>query len=51
MSKRLKDITSEDELSEAFKVFDRDGNGYITAEELKYVLNNLGEKLTNEDVD
>jgi len=34
-----------------FKVFDRDGNGFISAAELRHVMTNLGEKLTDEEVD
>ncbi|KAJ8308523.1 hypothetical protein KUTeg_013397 [Tegillarca granosa] len=40
----------EKELREAFKVFDKDGNGYITAAELRHVMTNLGEKLTDDEV-
>src|SRR5690242_11259047 len=35
----------------AFKVFDKDGNGFISAAELRHVMTNLGEKLTDEEVD
>ncbi|KAK1271016.1 Calmodulin-like protein 5 [Acorus gramineus] len=42
---------TEEELKEAFKVFDRDQNGYISAAELSNVMINLGEKLTDEEVD
>ena len=47
----MKDTDTEEELVEAFKVFDRDGNGYISAAELRHVMTNLGEKLTEEEVD
>lgn len=40
-----------EQLIKAFKNFDRDNNGTINANELRHVLLNLGEKLTNEDVD
>ena len=32
-------------------MFDRDGNGTVTAAELRHVLTNLGEKLTEEEID
>ena len=32
-------------------MFDKDGNGYISAAELRHVMTNLGEKLTDEEVD
>ncbi|KAG0245458.1 SCF ubiquitin ligase complex subunit cdc4 [Actinomortierella wolfii] len=39
------------EFINGFKVFDKDGNGLISVAELRYVLTNLGEKLTEEEVD
>ncbi len=33
------------------RVFDKDGNGFISAAELRHVMTNLGEKLTDEEVD
>lgn len=51
MARKMKDTDSEEELIEAFKVFDRDGNGLISAAELRHVMTNLGEKLTDEEVD
>ena len=76
MARKMKDTDTEEELIEAFKVFDRDGNGqqagrhirrsficpfcqsalvlcagYISAAELRHVMTNLGEKLTDEEVD
>ena len=41
----------EDELIEAFKIFDKGGNGMITVNELKHVMMTLGEKLPEEEVD
>ncbi|XP_066279452.1 calmodulin-A-like isoform X1 [Branchiostoma lanceolatum] len=41
----------EDELREAFKLFDKEGNGYITSSDLRQVLNCLGQDLTEEEVD
>jgi calmodulin len=50
MARKLKQTDTEEELREAFKVFDKDGNGYISAAELRHVMTNLGEKLTEEEV-
>ena len=50
MSKQRKDGDDEEELREAFKVFDKDGNGFISADELRHVMTNLGEKLTDEEI-
>ncbi|XP_005112424.2 calmodulin [Aplysia californica] len=40
----------EDELTAAFKVFDKNGDGYINREELKRTMQILGEHLTDDDV-
>lgn len=34
MARKMKDTDSEEELREAFKVFDKDGNGFISAAEV-----------------
>ena len=48
MEKKMKDTDADEEMDEAFSVFDKDGNGVITADELRQVMFNLGEKLTGE---
>jgi len=51
MARKMKDTDSEEEILEAFKVFDKDGNGFISAAELRHIMTNLGEKLTDDEVD
>ena len=51
MARKMKDTDSAEEIKEAFKVFDKDGNGFISAAELRHIMTNLGEKLTDEEVD
>src|SRR5437588_7588003 len=50
MARKMKDTDSEEEIREAFKVFDRDNNGFISAAELRHVMTSIGEKLTDEEV-
>ncbi len=51
MARKMRDTDTEEELIEAFKVFDRDSNGLISSQELKHVMTSLGEKITDEEVD
>jgi len=40
-----------EEIRESFSVFDRDGTGMISAAELRHVMTNIGEKLSDQEVD
>ena len=42
---------AQEEIREAFKVFDKDGNGFISAAELRHVMTTLGEKLSEDEVE
>ena len=50
-AKKMKDPDTEEDLIEAFKNFDKDGSGNISAQELRHVMTTLGEKLTEEEAD
>ena len=51
MARKMQDRDSEEDIKEAFRVFDKEGNGFITASELRHVLSNLGETLTEKQVE
>jgi len=51
MSKRVKIHENPDELTESFKVFDKDGHGQISTAEFAHVMQTLGETLTEGEVD
>ena len=42
MERKMRDSDSDEEIKEAFKVFDKDGNGYISPAELRYVMASIG---------
>ena len=44
-AKKIKDPDTEEDLIEAFKIFDKDGNGVISVNELRHVMITLGERL------
>lgn len=50
-ARKMRDTDCEEELCEAFRVFDTQGNGIISAAELRHVMTNLGEALTDEEID
>jgi len=47
---RYDDFTKES-LIDAFRVFDKEGNGNLPVAQLRFLLFNLGEKLTNQEID
>ena len=42
---------SEEELVQAFKIFDKNGDGFISAPELRHIMTCLGESLTDQEID
>lgn len=50
MKNKMRGLDADEEIKEAFKVFDKNGDGYIEAAELRQVLQGLGEPLSEADV-
>ena len=48
---RIQKVDMEEELREGFMLFDRDGSGKISAQEIRFVFANLGYKLKMSDID
>ena len=46
-----KNVTTEDNLRDAFSLFDQDRDGFIGPADLREIMTNLGEKVTDEDID
>jgi len=42
---------TKDEVIEAFRVFDKNGEGWISVDELRQVLNELGELMSDHEVE
>jgi len=51
MARKMQDTDAEEEIKEAYRVFDKNGDGFISAAELRYIITNVGEKLTDEEVE
>ena len=51
MARKIDADESEDEVKEAFRVFDKEGNGFIPSAELRHIMTNLGEKLNDDEVE
>ncbi|XP_052103935.1 neo-calmodulin-like isoform X2 [Mytilus californianus] len=47
----MKSVDLADEVRDAFRLFDKNGDGYVTAPELKTILSNNGEKISDEELD
>ena len=51
MHSRLKKADIENELNEAFNAYDKSGKGVISVKEFKKIINILGDKVCDEEVD
>ncbi|VDO01724.1 unnamed protein product [Rodentolepis nana] len=50
MTKNMKEGDEEEEIRAAFEIFDKDGNGSISADELRHVMKMLDENLTEAEI-
>ncbi|XP_052766341.1 calmodulin-A-like isoform X2 [Mya arenaria] len=51
MAKRMTVPEPDDQLLEAFRVFDKEGTGVISAADLRRIVTSMGERLTDEEVE
>ena len=51
MIKSSPDTQTEEEVINAFWVFDKEGNGLISSAELKHIMMTIGDKMTEEEAD
>ena len=51
LCREFHDSDIEEEIREAFRVFDKEGNGFIATAELAAVLQNIGDVLSEEETE
>ncbi|KJE96977.1 myosin alkali light chain 6 [Capsaspora owczarzaki ATCC 30864] len=51
ITRPTKEPGNADDFIDGLRVFDKDGNGFMSAAELRHVLTSLGERLTDDEVD
>ena len=51
LAREFHDSDIEEEIREAFRVFDKEGNGFISTAELAAVMMNIGEVLSQEETE
>ena len=51
MAKKIHNTDTEQEIQEAFRVFDCDKRGHISVEELRFVLSNINCQLTETEIE
>lgn len=50
MARKMNNADKDAEIREAFSVFDKDGSGKISGDELRQIMRSLGEELTEDEI-
>jgi calmodulin len=50
LAKKIKETEVDDELKEAFKTFDRGGKGYYTLDDLRAMVYQYGERMSEDEI-
>ncbi|KAJ3120252.1 calmodulin-like 3 [Physocladia obscura] len=50
-AKSIRDVQAEEEMKEAFRIFDRNADGFITHDEFKATLEAQGDSISDQEVD
>jgi calmodulin len=51
MAHKIQDVDTDKDFTEAFKVFDRDGSGLLSAAEIRYYMQTFGKNVTEAEVE
>ena len=51
MVKKMQETDTENEIREAYRVFDKERTGVISISEMRLILSNLPEKLSEEEIE
>ena len=51
MNRDIKNFDNDQDLKNAWRVFDKEGKGFITTSELKHVLGSIGEALSPQELE
>ena len=50
VAKNLNQTDTHDDIIGCFRTFDKEGNGFISAAEMRHIMTNIGDKMTDEEV-
>ena len=51
MSRKMKDSDKNNEIYQAFQVFDKNGDGLISKKELNHIMKSLGDNLSEDEIE